>query len=288
MKGKLRRKRKMVAGKNVLGIDPGLSEHCAVVLDPNGLPLGNAFRFITTHRGFCEVLPSELGKRLDEYGPGSLVVAVETSCNLWLTIAHHFHAQGYRVLLMSPLTTKQSRAVPNHDYSKSDPKDAFLVSDNAQKGHYDEFVVVSPEMESAHRLSITYHKLLNDRNRAVNRLTSFMQIAFPEYLNAFGIDTKTSLYLLERYFLPQHFLDLDLEQEAEALHRISRGHHGLRTLEQLRQSAATSIGVALGDQEQAYRLTLDAWVAELRLAIDHLKRVEKLLIDLARIPRSRS
>ena len=38
---------------------------------------------------------------------------------------------------------------------------------------------------------------------------SFMETYFPEYLDAFAIDTKTSLYLLGKYSLPRHFPELD-------------------------------------------------------------------------------
>lgn len=281
MNKQIRRKRLAIAGKNILGIDPADATHCGVVLDKEGLPMSGAFRFSVDHKGFFEALPAQLKRRLEEYSPDNLVVAVESSCNLWLTAAHHFDALGYKVVLVSPLTTKQSRAVAEHDYSQSDPKDAFLVADNAQKGHYDLFEVHSPEMEAAHRLSITYQKVLNDRNRVVNRLTSFMKIAFPEYLRAIGIDTKSSLYLLRRFFLPEHFLALDLEVESDALRRISRGNHGRKTLEQLQESARRSIGVSLEDQEEAYRITLDVWLAELPVIDQHLEEVERALIELA-------
>ena len=282
MKKHIRQKRLAIAGKSVLGIDPGKHTHCAVALNGENLPVGRAFRFDVSHQGFCQTLPAQLRRRLPDFGPENLVIAVETACDLWLTVAHHFHNQGYTVVLVSPLTTNQSRAVAEHDYSQSDPKDAFLVADNAQKGHYDAFQVLSPQMEAAHRLSITYQKLVNERTRLVNRLTSFMQLAFPEYPLAVGIDTKTSLYLLERYFLPEHFLNLDLESEGRALRKISRGNHGRQTLLKLRQSARTSIGVPMKHQEQAYRLSLDAWLDQLAQVQHHLERVRTALVDHTR------
>lgn len=281
-KERVRRQRLAVAGMNVLGIDPGLRKHCACVNDPGGLPAGGTFRFDVSHRGFNEVLPAQLGRRLGDYGPHNLVVAVESSCCLWLTVAHHFYAKGFKVVLVSPLTTKQSRAVVEPDYSKSDPKDAFLVTDNAQKGHYSPFVLTTPVMEAAHRLSITYHKVLNDHTRAVNRLTSFVQIVFPEYLTILSIDTKTSLYLLRRCFLPRHFVELDVDSEADVVRKLSRGHYGKKVLEQLQKSARTSVGVPLDGQEEAYRLTLDAWLDELHTAGEHLQKLEQALITHAR------
>lgn len=279
-------KRQAVAGKYVLGIDPGKRQHCCWVFGPSGSAIGNHFRIPVSHHGYGEVLWSQLSRRLPGFTAENLVVAVETSCNLWVTIAHFLYGRGFQVLQVSPLTTKQTRAVVNHDFSKSDPKDAWLVADNAQKGYYDLFRVFGSDLEAAHRLSITYAKLQKDRLRVVGRLTSFMERAFPEYLNVLDIDTKTSLELLSRHFLPQHFLVLDLQAEGHRLWKVSRGHHGCATLEQLRDLAKISIGLPLSDQQEAYRIVLDTWLDELRAIDVDLAKVEKALIQYGSTDRS--
>jgi transposase len=283
MKAKIiHQKRQAIAGKNVLGIDPGKRKHTAWVFNGKGEPLGKEFHFRASHRGYNEVVPSQLGRRVPNFSPENLVIAVETSCNLWITVAHHFYSRGYQVLQVSPLTTKQSRAVVDHDYSQSDPKDAFLVTDNAQKGHYDVFQVLDDDMEAAHHLSITYQKLWKDRARAVGRLRSFVERVFPEYLESLRIDTKTSLELLKRHFLPEHFASLDIKAEEKAIRAVSRGQCKPNKLTRLREAAETSIGVPTPGQEDVYRISLDAWLAELHLIDEHLDRVERALVERAR------
>jgi hypothetical protein len=71
------------------------------------------------------------------------------------------------------------------------------------------------------------------------------------------------LYLLEKYFLPHHFLTRDIEQEAPILEHISRHHHGRETLLDLQAWAKDSIGVPAQEHEAALRITLDAWIAQL-------------------------
>jgi hypothetical protein len=44
-----RQKRELVAGRVVLGIDPGKKRHTAWMLDTDGLPLGRAFSFSVDH-----------------------------------------------------------------------------------------------------------------------------------------------------------------------------------------------------------------------------------------------
>jgi hypothetical protein len=79
-----------------------------------------------------------------------------------------------------------------------DPKDAYLVADNAQKGYYDTYHVFAPHIEAMHQLSISYDKLSMDRVKAKLRLRSFMEKNFPEYFDAFYISTKSWAGILTR------------------------------------------------------------------------------------------
>ena len=78
----------------------------------------------------------------------------------------------------------------DNDFSKSDPKDALLVADNAQRGSYTRYRTFAKHIEAAHQLSITYDKLAKDRTQVKCRLRSFMERVFPEYLGAFDILTS--------------------------------------------------------------------------------------------------
>ncbi len=204
--------------------------------------------------------------------------AIETSCNLWVTLAHYLQGKGYRVLLVSPLTTYHARPMMHRDFSKSDPRDAFLVADSAQKGSYDLFRTFEPHMEAAHQLSIAYDKLRKDLTKSLLRTRSLMERVFPEFLHAVNIRTKTSRYLLERYFLPRHFEEIDIEEEGRQIHRISRGSYGVATLQKLKEEARTSIGIPVEGQEDVLRIILNGWIEALRRTETQLKAVEQAMI----------
>jgi hypothetical protein len=87
----------------------------------------------------------------------------------------------------------------NHDFSKTDPKDALIIATNAHGGNYTEYRKFSDEVNRLHRLSIAYEKVTKDRQKAVARLRALMEEVFPEYLPCIGVETKGSLYLLEKY-----------------------------------------------------------------------------------------
>jgi transposase len=126
-------KRQAIFGKPVLGIDPGKQKHAGAVLDASGVQQGNTFRFEVSREGFDQTLWKQVHKRLGATGPEDIVVAIETSCNLWKTAAHYFYARGYTVVLVKPLVTHHSRPLMKQDFSRTDPKDAFLVADNARR-----------------------------------------------------------------------------------------------------------------------------------------------------------
>lgn len=274
-------KKRKIAGKTVVGIDPAKEKHQVTVVDVEGLQKGGTFTIPVNFRGYNEELWKKLSRILGSFGPEDVVFAVETSCNLWKTLVVYLSKRGYTVLLVSPLVTYQSRPMMNNDYSKTDPKDALLIADNAHKGHYSDYRVYSSEVNELHSLCIAYDKLTKDRSRNVLRLRALMEEVFPEYLECLNVDIDTSLYLLDRYYLPEHFQGIDIKEEAAKIYKISRGNHGLETLQRLKDLAGESIGVQKAGEEAGVRLILDAWIAAIRQLDRSLEAVSARMIELA-------
>lgn len=277
----MERKRK-IAGKRVVGIDPASRKHQAVVVNEQGIQQGKSFMFPVSHEGYEVKLWKELTKVLGSYGPENLVFAIETSCALWKTLTDYLTGKGYTVLLVNPLSTYHSRPLMNHDFSKTDPKDALIVATNAQGGNYTSYRRFSSEVNKLHRLSITYEKVSKDRQKAVARLRGLMEEVFPEYLSCIGVDTKGSLYLLERYFLPGHFRRLRVKEEEKNLWRISNGNHHAPTLLKLQSLANSTIGADVEGEEEILRLALNTWIMQIRQADESLKKIGSAMIGLAK------
>jgi transposase len=276
----LERKQKIV-GKMVVGIDPAKDKHQAVVLDEDHMQRGPSFSFQRSYEGYNEKLWEKLHERLGSYSPEDLVFAVETACDLWKTIVDYLQRKGYQVLLVNPLTTYHSRSLMNNDYSKTDPKDALLVATNACNGNYIEHRVFGADINNLHRLSVLYSKVQKDRQAVILRMMSFMEEVFPEYLKCLNVEIDTSLYLLERYFLPGHFRDLDIDEHEWPVRRISNGQHKAKTLQKIKDHAKRSIGRDVTGEEEALRFILDQWIAEMRELNRSIKAIKKAIIALA-------
>lgn len=279
---KYQEKRKYISGKVIVGIDPGKERHQATIVDGEGIQRGKSFSFGVSHEGFNVTFWKKVESALVEYAAESVAFAIETSCNLWKNIAHYLDAKGYTVLLVSPLTTHHSRPLINHDFSRTDPKDALLIATNAYNGNYDLYETFTADINRLHQLSIAYDKLFKDRTKNKLRLRAFMEEVFPEYLECFDITTETSLYLLERYFLPGHFLGMDIEKEAPVLRKISMGHHAEETLLKLQEFAKITIGVDKRGEEESLRLILDSWILQFKQIDSQMKVIKKAMVELAK------
>lgn len=275
-------KKREIRGKVVVGVDPGKDYHQFAVLDEYGDQMGKSFSVPVNYEGYENKLWQRLERITGECGTGEVVFAIENACNLWKTLAGYLTVKGYQVVLVSPLTTRCSRPLMSHDFSKTDPKDAFLVAQNAQQGHYNRYRLYSRRIESLHQLSISYSKLLKDRVKNIQRLRSFMDNVFPEYMKIFpDISVDSSLYLLERYFLPDHFLKVETGKELLAIKRISQGNYGKEKLIELRDQAKESIGLREPVEETSQRLILDSWIESVRLIKGRMKEIEKEMVRLA-------
>ncbi len=274
-------RKQWVSGKIIIGIDPAKEKHQAVVLDEHRMQQGKSFSFDCTYEGYNIKLWEKLDTIVGSYSSDNLVFAVETACDLWKTIVDYLFRQGYTVLLVNPLTTYHSRPLMNNDYSKTDPKDALLVATNAHNGHYTEYKKHSASINSLHLLSIAYSKLLKDRQAVILRMMAFMDEVFPEYVKCMNVEIETSLYLLERFFLPEHFQKLDIDEHEWPIRRVSNGKHKAKTLQTIKEQAHSSIGRRLVGEEEIMRLILDGWIAEIRQLHKTIKSVKKAMIELA-------
>src|SRR3989337_738149 len=277
-----KQKKDFISGKTIVGIDPAKQHHQASVINQYGIQIAKSFSFPVNLDGFNNNLWKKLHSIVPQFTPDNLVFAVEASCNLWKTIAYYLHDKGYTVLLVNPLVTHYSRPLMNHDFSKTDPKDAFLVAKNAFDANYDFYKSFTPQINRLHQLSITYDKLLKDKNKNLLRIRSLMEEVFPEFLNCLNIDTKTALFLLESYFLPQHFLNLDIEKLAPVITTISRSNYNKQLLLNLKDAASNTIGVNKISEEQSLRLILNSWLLEFKQINNHMAILMDEMITLAK------
>lgn len=281
----LDKNRKWIAGKYIVGIDPAKEKHQATIIDSNGNLVGKSFSFRKDPNGFNNRLWFKLNQYLDPnlINPEHLVFAVEASIDFWQALVDYLHRQHYTVVIVSPLTTKHSRALPGHDFSRTDPKDARLVAESAFRGHFHRYIDYSDHVKALKTLSLTYNKIRKDLSRNQLRLRSMLNRIFPEFLTNLPLDTETAYFLLSKYLHPQDFLDLDVADTVPKMLSVSNQQHGIETLRNLQKAAETSIGIPRDKYEIiSDRLTVDSWLTLINTHKQQLKIISAQLIELAK------
>lgn len=278
----LQAKKAFIAGKTVIGIDPGKKKHQLCVVSPQGLHT-QPFRIDNSYTGYYRDLWHKLKALVPADQLRNCVFAIETSCNLWQNFAHYLHRTDNAVVLVSPLTTHYSRPFINHDFSHTDPKDALLMGSNAQSGYFDRYQCYDAKINAMHELGITYAKIRKNLLQQRLRTRAYVEYVFPEFFQAVDLDTETARFLLKQYFLPRHYLDLDIKMVGAHLAKISNQQYGVETLRKLQQLAQHTIGIPKGPEEEtAGRLTLQSWILFEELLRDRQQKTLAALIPLAK------
>lgn len=283
---RLQRNRTLLAGKTVIGIDPAKDKHQAAIIDPQGSQRGGSFSFPVTTAGFRETLWRSIAKILPSCDCQNVVFAIETACNLWDPLACFLFSRGYTVVLVSPLSTHHARPIMSMEFSRTDPKDAFLVATVAQRGAFQGYEHFPDEQTAMHQMAITYDKLRQDLARNRTRVHALLDRVFPEFPRIILPSRDSAFYLLKKYLFPDEFLAMDIRSEALILEQISRRQCGKASLEALQKAAATSIGlVRRSDERWADRITLDAFLASIESTEHHATRLLcELIMRAERLP----
>jgi len=281
----LDKKKELVRGKAIVGIDPANDKHQAFILDENGIAVGKSFSFSNNSKGIREGLWLQLRRRLpsEKISPDHLIFAIEASIDFWQTLADYLNRKGYQVVLISPLTTKKTRSLPSYDFSRTDPKDSRMIAENTAKGYFHAYTNYSDSTKAMKALSLTYNKLRHDLSANHLRLRSQIKRIFPELLKVLPLDTDTALYLLSNNLHPQDFINLNVTETVKGMMKVSQNQHGMETLQKIQEMATGSIGIPKDEEEKlADRLTVDSFLIMINTLKKQLKKISKPLIELAK------
>ncbi len=250
--------KKFEAKKFVVGIDPGDTEHKAILVSPARVALCKPFSIKVTADGF-EAFSRRLEQIRLEHNiiQDDLILAIESSCNLWQTFEFYFKKKGYNIVKVSPFTTYLSRGLQNSNLSKSDNKDCLLVAESVLNGKFTECYNIGRIYEKLITLNIALNKLQDTCVQAKLRVRGMLHKIFPEFLNILDLDTATAGFLLKKYFFPIDYLkikDSEVNELGEVLKKISQSQHNSETIYKLKNAAEKSIGIRKEHTEEAEKI----------------------------------
>ena len=155
----------------------------------------NRNRFDLDYDGFCSFT-----KVIQEYQTDTqeCIVGLE---NPRSRLVDFLTQRGYQVVLTNPTAISSYRKSRKPSKAKSDPADAQLIADYVREHHKSLRCIQIPE-ETVRELSLLLEdrdKLIQQKVKFSNQLTSTLKEYFPQALDAFGsIDSKCAIQFLKR------------------------------------------------------------------------------------------
>jgi transposase len=278
-------KRKIIQNKIIIGIDPANDKHQGFIIDEYGISLGKSFSFANNNIGITKTLWTKIKQRIepDRINPQNIIFAIESSIDFWQILTNYLCRQGYKVALVSPLTTKKTRALPGNDFSRTDPKDARMIAENTAKGYFHWYRNESPREKAMKTLSLTYNKFRQDLQANQLRLRSQVKRIFPELIQSVTLNTETALFLISKYLYPQEYLEMDIKSVTKEILKISARQYDVNTLLEIQKNAKISIGIPKSlDEQIADKITITTIITMIKILKKQLKEISKQLIKFAK------
>jgi Transposase and inactivated derivatives len=205
--------------------------------------------FENSRRGF-EKLLLWIQTLVNEHNFHNVVFGVEPTGHYWMNLAQFLRRQGIQVVLVNPMHVKKTKELEDNNPTKSDRKDARVISQLVKDGRYsvphipeDIYADLRVGMNERDRLS-------EDLKRVQARIHNWLDRYFPEFTEVFkDWEGKAALVCLHKLPCPQDVQE-KTASEIVALwrtHGISRGV-GMSRANQLMEMAEASIGLTDGLQ----------------------------------------
>ena len=268
-------KKAFIFNRAVVGIDPAKNFIDCAFLNEHGLSIGKPRRFKQSSEGFFALL--KYVKTI--YSDIAPIFSIECSCRMWVKLAYFLKKQDCEVVMFSPLNTYHGRTGINLNYSHTDPKDALIIATGTKDGKFNFYQELDDKHQVPRNLSIHFEKITHDITRAKNRLRSKLEEFFPEFFQVINLDTLTGIHLLKSYFLPHHYLEMNVIKESENILLISKKYHGMKLLISLQKLAEVSVGVRISPKrELGERLVLTSLIDQLELLLKQQSQFSKEII----------
>ncbi len=271
------------AAAAVVGVDAGKFRHVLVVRPHDGHD-SKPFAFDTTRVGFEAAVQFILATAgsTTPVTPSLVLVGIEFAGAYGFTFAHYLRALGFGVVSVLPFDTKRWKEVTHHQPLKTDAKDALGITDLTATGHFVSFAFLDPAYAELRYLVSTRERFLKLRGAAVTRITSTLELVFPEFTTVMPkLQSVSAMAVLEAFPSPEAILGTSRRRLTTVLSRASLGHLGHETAEALQQAATTTLGLPLAQGALSRELPL--LVAQYRQLQAHLTIIEA---EMARVLRA--
>lgn len=226
-----------------VGVDTAKAFHVLVARGPDRKR--SAPRRVEVSRQSFEAAHQFLAEQFPDTPPEKILVGLEFAGHHGHTFAAFLKHQGYTVVSVLPSITKKHKEDLDNSPLKTDQKDAALICRLVGEGKFVSFTHLDDTFAKLRSLSMQRHRMSVEGVRYRNRLQGLLDVAWPEFADFFTlISAPTALAILRRWPLPADFVAAPWASVRAVVRQASLNHYPLPKLQALRESAATSVGIA--------------------------------------------
>ena len=257
----------------VVGVDIAKKKHYARAFDYRGMELDKVIKFKANGGGF-ESFINWTESVAKAHGKKKIVVGIEPTGHYWYTFGRAVIDRELMLVQVNPYHVKKTKELDDNTPSKSDYKDpktiAFLVKD----GRYQIPYMPDGKYAELRKANNLREEWVQKKIRVKNKVTRWLDIHFPEFLNAFSSwEGKTALMTLGKIALPEKIASKTPEEILCIWRKEVRRGVGIKKAEKLVKEAQNSVGIREGAQMAEY---------EIKLLIKEYMEIREVLEDMER------
>lgn len=257
---------------NYVGVDVGKGRHAAAAVDGTGKSVMPP-RFFTQDAGGFASLSGALAKL---GGAAAVVVGMEATGHYWKALRHALVERGYRVDVINPLVTARE-ASSDVRGRKTDKLDALAIANVTRKGGYSPAPAEETGAEALKALARQRRHLVARRSAAKCRLTSALDVIFPEVAKRLGdLYTPSSLAVVGAFPSARLAADAHIRTLSTLFAKASRGQLGREAAEAFRAAARQSVSLTLRNEGEEFVAVQT--VEEIRALDAQIDEVERRIL----------
>ena len=248
----------------LVGIDIAKYEHAAFIMEAStGESLCDPFFFKNNKEGF-----KKLYTELNKYSKNELLIGMEDTGHYNFAIESSLLAEGYKVALINPITTKSLRKASLKSV-KSDKEDALLITKALLDKAY--YRIIS--IQEAKELTRYRTQLTLEMNRKKNVLQRHIDIVFPEFNTLFNNEyTITYLNILRKYSDAYTIAHTDIR----SLRKCFKYCNSF-SAEELKELASNSVGI----HDVSISFIIQSVISSIDLINSQIEELDKKIEELA-------
>lgn len=264
----------------IVGIDIGKKKHFVRFLHFDG-HISKPFSFKNTREGFTD-LTDRILKLIKDGNYHSAVVGLESTGHYWKPLAYYLDGfTDLRLVQVNPAHVKKAKEIYDGSPGKTDQKDPGVIAMLIQMGKFQKLVLPKGEFASLRIYARQREQKVVEFGIQRNILHSLVDTIFPEYGSIFQkLESKTSLYILERYSTPECLVNQGLTKLTAVLRKTSRGQLSTDRAQKLFNAARSSVGIKEGIESVVYAMR--STVSNIKRVQREISEIEKLMINSLR------